>query len=152
MKKAVLLLSLIVASFGFVNAQDAAATQSKAKMTFDKETHDYGTLMQDMEQKNGDCVFKFTNTGTEPLIITKAKGSCGCTVPDAPLNKPFAPGETGDIKVHYATNRVGNFNKNVTIETNAGTYTLYIKGNVEPLPVEETMPVNKPSEGTPVEK
>lgn len=151
MKKAVLLLSVIVASFGFVNAQDAPAAQSKAKMTFDKETHDYGTLMQDMEQKNGDSFFKFTNSGTEPLIITKAKGSCGCTVPEAPLNKPFAPGESGEIKVHYATNRVGNFNKNVTLETNAGTYTLHIKGNVEPLPVEETMPVNK-QEGAPVEK
>lgn len=151
MKKAALLLSLVVASFGVLKAQEAntAAPASKAKMSFEYETYDYGTIMQDNEQKNGDSYFKFTNTGTEPLIITKAKGSCGCTVPDAPLNKPFAPGESGDIKVHYATNRVGNFNKNVTLETNAGTYTLYIKGNVEPLPAEQTMPV-KENSGAPV--
>jgi len=26
--------------------------------------------------------FKFKNTGKEPLVISKAQGSCGCTVPD----------------------------------------------------------------------
>lgn len=132
MKKATLILGLIVLSITGVFAQ--------AKMTFNEEVHDYGTIMQDMKEANGDCVFKFKNEGNEPLIITEAKGSCGCTTPDAPLNKPFLPGEGGDIKVHYDTKRVGTFKKNVTLTTNAGTYTLEIKGNVEPLPVDEAKP------------
>ncbi len=145
------MLSVVVASFGLTSAQEEST--SGAVMTFDYETYDYGTIMQDMEQSNGDTKFVFKNTGTEPLIIEKAKGSCGCTVPDAPLNQPIAPGESSEVKVHYNTSRVGAFNKKVTLTTNAGTYEIFIKGKVEPKPVEETMPVNKTIEGaTPVEK
>lgn len=132
MKKVTLILGLMILGITGVMAQ--------AKMTFDKEVNDYGTIMQDMTEKNGDSKFKFTNAGNEPLIITEAKGSCGCTTPDAPLNKPFMPGESGEIKVHYDTKRVGTFSKTVTLTTNAGTYTLEIKGNVEPLPVDEAKP------------
>lgn len=132
MKKATLILGLMIIGFTSVFAQ--------SKMTFNEEVHDYGTIMQDMKESNGDCVFKFKNEGNEPLIITDAKGSCGCTTPNAPLNKPFAPGESGEIKVHYDTKRVGTFSKTVTLTTNGGTYTLEIKGNVEPLPVDEATP------------
>lgn len=129
MKKATLILGLMVLSVTGVFAQ--------AKMTFDNEVLDYGTIV---EKTDGNRVFKFKNEGTEPLIITEAKGSCGCTTPDAPLNKPFLPGEGGEIKVHYDTKRIGTFKKNVTLTTNAGVYTLEIKGNVEPLPVDEAKP------------
>lgn len=135
MKKLSLILSMMV-----IGLASSIAQESDAKMVFDYETFDYGTIMQDMEEKNGDSYFTFTNAGTEPLIITAAKGSCGCTTPDAPLNKPFMPGEKGKIKVHYDTKRVGNFAKQVTLTTNAGTYVLNIKGNVEPLPVDEATP------------
>ena len=52
------------------------------------------------------------------MIITSVKGSCGCTVPTKP-EEPIMPGETGEIKVKYATNRVGPFAKTVTITSNA---------------------------------
>ena len=62
--------------------------------------------------------FKFTNTGSAPLTILAAKGSCGCTVPTYP-KEPIMPGESANIKVKYDTNRVGAFTKYVTLTTNA---------------------------------
>ncbi|WP_116127400.1 DUF1573 domain-containing protein [Lewinella sp. IMCC34183] len=62
--------------------------------------------------------YAFTNTGEEPLIITDAKGSCGCTVPSRPT-APIAPGETGEITVRFDTNnKVGQRNQRVTITAN----------------------------------
>jgi hypothetical protein len=129
MKTLVMSLGLLflgtVAFTSNVNAQVAGA-----EVSFDKEVHDYGTVKQG---GNGECEFKFTNTGTEPLIISDAKGSCGCTVPEWPKT-PIKPGETASIKVKYDTKRVGPINKTVTVTSNATTEptkTLRIKGTVE---------------------
>lgn len=67
-------------------------------IAFEKMEHDFGTIEQNTTNP---YVFEFTNTGTEPLIITDAKGSCGCTVPEYP-RQPLQPGETGEIKVVYS--------------------------------------------------
>ena len=90
---------------------------------------------------------------TEPLIIKKAKGSCGCTVPTWP-KEPIAPGATAEIGVKYATTRVGKFTKTITLTTNASKkpVILTIKGEVNPDPAkEETVPERK-TKGSPVEK
>lgn len=110
----------------------AAFAQTGAQITFEKTVHDYGTIVQDA---NGNCEFKFKNTGNEPLIISGAKGSCGCTVPEW-SKEPIAPGQSGSIKVKYDTKRIGKFSKTVTVTSNAvngtnGTMTLTIQGNVE---------------------
>lgn len=98
------------------------------KMVFEAETIDYGKI-----KKGGEPVriFKFKNAGTEPLMILSARGSCGCTVPTYP-EKAIQPGETAEIKVRYDTQRLGPFNKQVTITTNEkdGTKMLTIKGEV----------------------
>ena len=109
-------------------AKAQVANSPQAEMTFKEEVHDYGEVKQGA---NGDCEFKFTNTGTAPLIISDAKGSCQCTVPDWP-KAPIKPGESATIKVHYNTNRPGPINKTVTITANieGGTKVLRIKGNV----------------------
>ncbi|NNC95726.1 MAG: DUF1573 domain-containing protein [Chitinophagales bacterium] len=84
-------------------------------MNFDKMEHDFGTIEQ------GDKVahtFEFTNTGSEPLIIQSAKGSCGCTVPQWPKD-PVAPGEVGELKVEYDSKGKRNQEvKTVTIMAN----------------------------------
>ncbi len=110
----------------------AAFAQTGAQITFEKTVHDYGTIVQDA---NGNCEFVFKNTGNEPLIISGAKGSCGCTVPEW-SKEPIAPGQSGSIKVKYDTKRIGKFSKTVTVTSNAvngtnGTMTLTIQGNVE---------------------
>lgn len=97
---------------------------------FDDTTHDFGTITQDSENKK---VFTFTNTGSEPLIIQNAKGSCGCTVPQYP-KEPVAPGETGEIEVVYKPGKQKNAQtKTVTITANTqpANTILTIKANVE---------------------
>lgn len=76
--------------------------------------------------------FPFTNTGSVPLLITKARSTCGCTVPNYP-EEPLAPGESGVISVAFDTkNKYGRQRKPVTIIAN--TYpamtTIYVDGQV----------------------
>ena len=59
-----------------------------AEITFETEVHDFGTIEYG---GNGAYDFKFTNTGKSPLIISNARGSCGCTVPKWP-KEPIAKG------------------------------------------------------------
>jgi len=92
-------------------------------MSFESKIVDYGAIVQ-----NGDPlrVAKFTNTGTAPLVIKNARGSCGCTVPEWP-KEPIMPGESADIKVRYDTKRLGKINKTVTITTNQGGDPIVLK-------------------------
>ena len=68
------------------------------------------------------------------MIISNAKGSCGCTVPEYPI-QPIAPGESGDIKVVYSPGTQANQQtKSITITANTepATTVLRIKANVTP--------------------
>jgi len=133
----VLLTMISFGAFAQEKAEDLKLVNgSGATIEFVQETIDYGTIEHNA---NGVRYFEFKNTGTEPLIITNCKGSCGCTVPSCP-KEPILPGETGKIKVKYATNRVGSFTKSVTITSNAVTPTkvVKIKGKVLPDPVPAT--------------
>jgi len=141
-----LLMAMVVGSFAYVSAQVAGP-----QIDFERTEHDYGKVEQGGD---GTTEFVFTNTGTEPLIISKAKGSCGCTVPEWP-KEPIAPGAKSAIKVKYDTKRVGPISKSVTITSNSvdnSTFLLKIKGTVEAKPTEEdAMPASKTLEGaTPV--
>ena len=98
-------------------------------MTFETKVIDYGKIEQNADPYR---YARFTNTGNAPLIITSAKGSCGCTVPTFP-QEAIEPGESGEIKIRYATNRIGQFRKTVTLTTNMEeneTIVLTIEGTV----------------------
>ncbi|MDA3819434.1 MAG: DUF1573 domain-containing protein [Candidatus Delongbacteria bacterium] len=128
MKKLVALLSLIcIAGIG-LSAQNIQSEKTDS-IVFEKTTHDYGTIQKDAD---GNCEFKFTNTGEKPLMLSNVRASCGCTVPTWP-RKPIQPGETGVIKVKYNTARVGSFNKSITVSSNAVNkrVVLRIKGTVK---------------------
>ena len=77
--------------------------------------YDFGTVNE------GDVITKeffFTNTGTAPLLITEAKSTCGCTVPEWPKDA-IAPDSSGVILVKFnTTNRTGAQSKEVTIFAN----------------------------------
>ncbi len=96
---------------------------AQAKIEFKAETIDYGTIEKGAD---GVRVFEFTNTGDEPLIISNVKSSCGCTVPSKPKD-PIMPGDTGEIKVKYDTNRVNPIRKTITVMSNAETPTVALK-------------------------
>lgn len=99
-----------------------------AVMTFEATEINYGNIAQGSDPLRK---FKFKNTGTEPLTITNAQGSCGCTVPSY-KKEPIMPGETGEIEVRYDTQRLGPFQKAVTLTTNESPTprVLLIKGDV----------------------
>ena len=102
-------------------------------ISFNEYTHDFGTIDE------GDVVvhtFEFVNSGTEPLILDKCKGSCGCTVPVCP-KEPIAPGATGSIEVKF--NSKGKKNKQtkkvtVTANTDPAQTILTINAQVTPAP------------------
>lgn len=144
--KKILLVAMLVA-LGITTSNAQTKTKAKAKkavaakvvtpkvegagMVFENETIDYGTIQHNADGKRE---FVFTNNGNKPLIITSATGSCGCTVPTYP-KEPIAPGAKAVIGVKYATDRVGAFQKTVTLKSNAvqgESKVLTIKGNVLP--------------------
>jgi hypothetical protein len=145
MKKALLSLAFAFGMIAFASAQSQVLTGPA--ITVDKDVHDYGTIPFG---GNGQCEFKVTNTGTEPLILSKCKGSCGCTVPTCEQN-PIAPGGTSMVVVKYDTKRAGAINKSVTITSNAvnePTKVVRIKGTVEPdpnAPAPGSAPVAQPT-------
>lgn len=143
MKNLFLSIGLVVAGmFVSGNASSQVELSKGPKIKFNKEVHDYGQVKYDGD---GTCTFDFTNEGNEALVISNAKGSCGCTVPEWP-KEPIAPGSTASIKVKYDTKRPGAINKSVTITSNAvnvegGIVTVRIKGEVLPAP-DSGAPVN----------
>ena len=128
MKKVIFSLAIAI-GFG-ISANAQAQLVTGPAITVDKEVHDYGTVAFG---GNGTCEFKVTNSGTEPLILSKCKGSCGCTVPTCDTT-PILPGGSSIITVKYDTKRPGPINKSVTIHSNAENSqvkVVHIKGNVE---------------------
>lgn len=102
----------------------------KTKVEFSETEYDFGEIEQNTRNPK---VFTFKNVGDQPLIISNAKGSCGCTVPRYP-REPIAPGETGEIEVVYSPgNQKNRQTKTVTITANTepATSVLKISANVK---------------------
>lgn len=153
MKKSIFALALAV-TFVFVSCKDNAtdkvdennaemtsqsssdevsneeSTGNYPVMTFEKTEHDFGTIKQGT---NVEHLFKFTNTGDAPLIVSEAKGSCGCTVPTF-TKDPIAPGETGEMLVKFngSGQNQRTISVNITANTERGTERVTIKAFVEP--------------------
>ena len=109
---------------------DAANDNNKPQLKFEVEEYNFGTI-----KGTGDVSyeFSFTNTGNEPLIITAAQGSCGCTVPAYP-KEPIAKNQKGKIKVTFnPSGKFGTVEKTVTITSNAAQspMVLRIKATIE---------------------
>ena len=102
---------------------------NQASFKFEKDEIDFGTIEQGESTTHE---FKFTNTGSEPLIISKAEGSCGCTVPIFP-KEPIMKNQSATIKVTFnSTGKFGIQDKTVTITSNAkqSPMIIHIKGTV----------------------
>jgi len=144
MKKVILSLCIAFSVANVAFAQNPITTAPVAKKAVNKnapkflftdknDTYDFGKVP---EGPVAEHVFEFKNVGKEPLIISNANASCGCTTPE--WNKePILPGKKGKITVRYNTQgRVGPIAKSVYITSNAALeegkdrYELYIKGEV----------------------
>ena len=136
MKIKSLLLALFIGltTVGFAQEKktldNLANDPNKADFKFETDELNFGSIAQ------GESVtyeFKFTNSGTEPLIISKAEGSCGCTVPIWP-KEPIMKGQQGTIKVTFnSAGKMGVQDKTVTLTSNAqqNPIVLHMKGTVE---------------------
>lgn len=108
-----------------------AQAENGPDFKFDETKHDFGDIIQ------GDVVehyFKFTNTGKEPLVISRIVTTCGCTAPTWP-KEPIKAGETGKIKIVFnSTGKIGRQNKVVTILSNSVNQKeqLFIVANIIP--------------------
>jgi hypothetical protein len=112
----------------FQNHQPVPPTQPKLPDNTPKTTMKFNEMSFDFgEMKQGDIVhhtFTFTNSGSNPLIITDAKGSCGCTIPTWP-KEPIAPGGTGNIEVQFnSTGKKDLQDKTVTLTANTEQLTI----------------------------
>ncbi|MEN8248389.1 MAG: DUF1573 domain-containing protein [Bacteroidota bacterium] len=112
--------SLVTLIFGvfvvfYAFAQEEAKLEGPV-ITFEATSHDFGDITQGEKVAH---VFKFENTGTNPLVITNVQSTCGCTATEWP-REPILPGETGSIKVNYdSTGRYGRQNKVISVVSNA---------------------------------
>ena len=129
-------------------AEPAVPAGPTTTMSFEKLEFDYGVI--DAGEKVNHK-YKFTNSGSEPLIISNAKGSCGCTVPNWP-KEPIPPGGTSEIDVVFdSKDKKGKQSKRVTITANtspAQTF-LTIKGEVTPDPNAPAPAAKKPAIAAP---
>jgi len=111
MKRLVFLFALIFI-FSISYAQTAGPI-----ITWDKNAYDFGDIFQGEKVER---IFKFTNTGTEPLVITNVEVTCGCTTPKGWPRDPVNPGGRGEITVQFdSTHKIGRQNKVSTVVSNA---------------------------------
>lgn len=120
MKKTAILVFLLFLG-SFISAQS---------ITFSQDQIDYGIIKKNSD---GNQIFKFTNTGDKPLIISNVKSSCDCSVPSWTRN-PILPGKSGEINVKYNTKNLGKFSKSIEVFSNDPKISrklLKIKGEVQ---------------------
>lgn len=120
MKKTVI---IFLASFiAFV-----AYCHSAAVFSWSTTQHDFGNITKGVPVSHE---FEFTNTGSEPLIVTSVNASCGCTVTNFSKD-PIAPGANGYVKATFDAGKLGAFLKTVSVQSNADkNHVLTLKGTV----------------------
>lgn len=100
---------------------------------FEETSHSFGEITEGTQAVHE---FSFTNTGNQPLVISRVQASCGCTTPFW-TQEPVMPGEKGIIKASYnSQGRPGQFRKSITVMSNAGNANavVFIQGTVTQRP------------------
>lgn len=113
-----------------VSDSTVIAGENRGKIEFGETVYDFGTVK---EGEIVEHVFKFTNTGEAPVILSQVSASCGCTTPNY-TKDPILPGKEGEINVSFdSKGQVGKQQKIITVSSNAANNvtTVQIKGVVE---------------------
>jgi hypothetical protein len=115
MKFSLILFFTIIFGQSFAQKETVQKPLSNANIQFTEKQFDFGDIVQGETVAH---VFKFVNTGSEPLIVLDVQTTCGCTAPQWPKT-PIPPGETGEIVVKFnSTKKIGRQNKIITVYTN----------------------------------
>jgi hypothetical protein len=138
--KKILLMAMMM-----IGCMTTAIAQKPAEIKFDKLTHNFGTVevlcnaegtiksLKDGSPAVLVCSFSFTNAGEQPLVVSQALASCGCTVAEY-TKTPIQPGEKGEVKVTYngEAKFAGHVKKSITIRANGAVEMtrLYIEGDM----------------------
>jgi hypothetical protein len=98
-----------------ITADGSSDTTELPRFQFTETNHDFGVIV---EGEKVSYTYKFKNAGKSELIISAAKGSCGCTVPKYSTT-PVPPGGSGEIEVIFdSSGRSGMQHKTVTVLAN----------------------------------
>ncbi len=95
---------------------------AQPKATFEQKVYEFGTILWKNPVK---AVFKVTNDGDKPLVISNVTTSCGCTVADW-TKEPIAPGASGEISSTFDAKALGRFMKTVGVYCNASHKPIYL--------------------------
>ena len=127
MKRIMLLTLIILTVLSYLGAKPKS---NGAEITFEELSHNFGSLDRGGEKVSH--LFEFVNTGTAPLVITRAKTSCRCITIKHP-KRPVMAGDKGTVEVIYDPKDVGVFNKSIEIHANieGGYVTLFVTGEVK---------------------
>ncbi|MBL7811443.1 MAG: DUF1573 domain-containing protein [Bacteroidetes bacterium] len=126
--KKILTLGFVALAFSAAALAQNTPAKTVDPVKWNKTSHDFGTVKMGPP---AEVVFKFTNMGKTPLVVTAAQPSCGCTTPTW-TKTPVMPGKTGEVKASYGTEgRPGYFQKTINVTFDNGTsQTLTITGTV----------------------
>ncbi len=119
MKRCLFLIALVIAS----------CQTLLAAVEWLSTTHDFGVFAED--SGTVEHVFRFVNSGSEPVSILGTRSTCGCTT-SRYGREALETGDTADITVSYnPAGRPGRFTKNVTVNLSDGSRCkLFVKGSV----------------------
>jgi hypothetical protein len=139
MKKSLLLMMVMLLPVFALIAQSPVTSKAKSeavteevkngpKAEWDKVIADLGDVPF---RQNTPAEYTLTNTGNEPLLITSARASCGCTGLKY-SQEPILPGQSTTLSVTFNGTGNGPFRKSITVQTNDSDRPtiLQIKGTV----------------------
>jgi hypothetical protein len=105
-----------------------SSASGTAIITFNEYNHEFGKVT---EGEKVACIFTFTNSGSNSLVVSSVTTSCGCTAPKYDT-KPIEPGEKGNVEVVFnASGMNGKQTKTVTVKSNASVPVVLLRISAE---------------------
>jgi hypothetical protein len=112
-----LLIGLFLVQLSFVYEVAAQENQGGAKLVFEKEREELGSMFVD-ELKHTEIKIKFSNKGDEPLVLSQVRGCCGTRIVDY-TRTPILPGDDGEINISFRlASRAHKVSRTVTVLSN----------------------------------
>jgi hypothetical protein len=126
----IIMLAILAVTWSSCRNGGSVSVTGDAGIVFDTIVYDFGVVPYGSK---AETEFVFTNSGAAPLLVSRVKSTCGCTIPEW-SRQPVKPGKRGSVRVSYDTHRIGAFNKSIYVYSNAknGVQRLMISGKVNP--------------------